>query len=223
MDRIDPSLHRVTSGCINFNSKVRFVIIAAVIWSREVRHSFVLGSQHFAVFRARNPQVMQQTKRTLAIRSSNRVIADFLSKAGDRWLPVLTGLVPVFIWMAIYNEIGIVISRTRPMVIGTVVEVSRDQGKYHVTNASIEFPSGDGYQATCLVRTWFRHTDKDINVGAPITVVPAITHCATPWFPDHIPPFKEGLGLASGCAVLVYSILLYRRKRAFSRSQSMMD
>ena len=135
-----------------------------------------------------------------------------VSKVLDYVLGVSTFLVPVFVCFSIYYQIGHYVCSTHSAVTGSVTDVVLNQGKHHVTVASVEYPSPDN--STCFVKTWFRRADQGIYAGATIRVVPSLTsRCGNPWFPDHIPPTGEPLWLAAGCAVLAASISLSRRAR----------
>ena len=120
----------------------------------------------------------------------------------------------IFTGMAIYNEFGVIMARTRPAVTGTIAELVRSPGRHPITNAWIDFASGDGAQTRCRVKTWFRPTDKDIYVGAPIKVTPALTLCGAPWFPDHLHLPDEPLEVAAVGAALAGILLLCKRRHA---------
>ena len=136
------------------------------------------------------------------------------------WIPVAIALVPTFLGFAAYNYIGILITRSRPAVIGTITDVVRNQGRHHINYASIEFPLSKENQTVCHVRTWFRGADAGIYEGAQISVVPALSRCGTPWFPEHIPPPSEGFMLAAVAAAIAVGLFFYRLVKAGSSKRA---
>ena len=133
-------------------------------------------------------------------------------KLVDLWSFVGPACVPFFIAMSIYNAVGLSISKTHPAVTGTITAVLQNQGRHHITDASVDFPSSASANFVCHVDTWFRGSDQGIYPGAPITVVPAVSGCGTPWFPDHIPAPSEGLYMAAGFGALGVAARYFKRR-----------